>query len=67
MEASSVYAALIVAFGAFAYKDNRLGIKVPSPKVWQNPGFRRSDTSRPTTHFFILGPPVETGFSIHIQ
>lgn len=25
------------------------------------------DTSRPTAHFFILGPPVETGFSIHVQ
>lgn len=25
------------------------------------------DTSRPTAHFFILGPPVEMGFSIHVQ
>lgn len=33
VNSSSVYAVLIVAFGAFAYKDNRLGIKLTWPKV----------------------------------
>lgn len=69
VNSSSVYAVLIVAFGAFAYKDNRLGIKLKSvaePST-QAEWLQLWDISRPTAHFFILGPPVETGFSIHVQ
>lgn len=42
VNSSSVYAVLIVAFGAFAYKDNRLGIRLTWPKVGENPVLRQS-------------------------
>lgn len=43
-------------------KVSELGLGPTSPRVQWNPG-----PGMPTAHLLILGPPVQMGFSVHVQ